>query len=200
MHSVSFIHRRSKIIELKLEHMKNTSIKKRKISINDICLIGIMVAVIEVCKLVLSFLPNVELTSFWLIMFTLFFGWKVAFVVPVFILIEGCVYGFGSWWIMYLYTWPLLVLVVWLCRKQTSPWFFSVLSGVFGLLFGLFCSLPYVVMGAWDGGIHAGLRTGFTWWVAGIPWDLVHGIANFVLMLVLYQPIYTIMQRMKKRC
>lgn len=169
-----------------------------QISIKDICLIGIMVAVIEVCKGALSFLPNIELTSFWLIMFTLFFGKKVAFVVPVFVLLEGCIYGFGSWWIMYLYTWPLLVLVVWLWRKQQSAWFWSVLSGVFGLLFGLFCSLPYAVMGAWDGGIRAGLYAGFTWWVAGIPWDLVHGISNFVLMLVLYYPIQTLMTRLKK--
>ena len=161
----------------------------------DICLIGIMVAVIEVCKATLAFLPNIELTTFWLIMFTLFFGKKVAFVVPVFILIEGCLYGFGSWWIMYLYTWPLLVLVTWIYRKQESLWFWSVLSAVFGLLFGFFCSIPYYVLGAIDGGLRGGLYAGFSWWVAGIPWDLVHGISNFVLMVVLYKPVRVIMKR-----
>ena len=177
--------------------MRNT--KKYKISIKDICLIGIMVAVIEVCKVTMTFLPNIELTTFWLILFTLFFNRKVAFVVPVFILIEGCIYGFGSWWIMYLYTWPLLVLIVWMFRKQESVWFWSILSGIFGLLFGLFCSLPYVVIGAGDGGIRAGLYAGFTWWVAGIPWDLVHGIGNFVLMLVIYKPVRSIMLRLQKK-
>lgn len=161
----------------------------------DICLIGIMVAVIEVCKATLTFLPNIELTTFWLIMFTLFFGKKVAFVVPVFILIEGCLYGFGSWWIMYLYTWPLLVLVTWIYRKQESLWFWSVLSAVFGLLFGFFCSIPYYVLGAIDGGLRGGLYAGFSWWVAGIPWDLVHGISNFVLMVVLYKPVRVIMKK-----
>lgn len=161
----------------------------------DICLIGIMVAVIEVCKATMTFLPNIELTTFWLIMFTLFFGKKVVFVVPVFILIEGCLYGFGSWWIMYLYTWPLLVLVTWIYRKQESLWFWSVLSAVFGLLFGLFCSIPYYVLGAIDGGLRGGLHAGFTWWVAGIPWDLVHGISNFVLMMVLYKPVCVIMKK-----
>lgn len=152
-------------------------------------------AVIEVCKATLTFLPNIELTTFWLIMFTLFFGKKVAFVVPVFILIEGCLYGFGSWWIMYLYTWPLLVLVTWIYRKQESLWFWSVLSAVFGLLFGFFCSIPYYVLGAIDGGLRGGLYAGFSWWVAGIPWDLVHGISNFVLMVVLYKPVRVIMKR-----
>lgn len=182
----------------KEQKMKNTDISSTKISIKDICLIGIIVAVIEVCKATMTFLPNIELTTFWLIMFTLFFGKKVAFVVPVFILLEGCIYGFGSWWIMYLYTWPLLVVVTWIFRKQQSVWFWSILSTVFGLLFGFFCSFPYFVMGAWDGGLRGGLYAGFTWWVAGIPWDLIHGVSNFVLMTVLYRPVRILLQRLNK--
>jgi len=41
-----------------------------------------------------------------------------------------------------------------------------------------------------------GLYAGFTWWVAGIPWDLVHGVANFILMLVLYRPVRMVMNRL----
>ncbi len=178
--------------------MSKTNTSPTKITIQDICLIGIMVAVIEVCKAFMTFLPNIELTTFWLIMFTLYFGKKVAFVVPVFILLEGCIYGFGSWWVMYLYTWPLLVLVVWMLRKQESIWCWSILSAVFGLLFGFFCSFPYAVMGFIDGGISSGLYAGFTWWVAGIPWDIVHGISNFVLMMVLYKPVREIMIKLQK--
>ena len=80
--------------------------KMKKITVRDITLIGMMVAVIEVCKAALSFLPNIELTTFWLILFTLYFGRKILLVIPVFILIEGCIYGFGLWWVMYLYMWP----------------------------------------------------------------------------------------------
>lgn len=173
--------------------------KMKKITVRDITLIGMMVAVIEVCKAALSFLPNIELTTFWLILFTLYFGRKILLVIPVFILIEGCIYGFGLWWVMYLYMWPLLVLLVWIFKKHGSVWFFSTLSGLFGLFFGFFCAIPYVVIGAWDGGIKNGLYAGFTWWVAGIPWDIVHGVGNFVLMLVLYHPMRRVMERMKSR-
>ena len=55
----------------------NKNNKKYKLTIRDIALIGMMVAVIEVCKAALNFLPNIELTTFWIIMFTLFFGWKI---------------------------------------------------------------------------------------------------------------------------
>lgn len=172
--------------------------KKIGLTIKEITLIGMMVAVIEVCKVALSGLPNIELTSFWMIMFTLFFGKRILFVVPVFILIEGSMYGMNLWWIMYLYTWPFLSLLTTIFRKQKSVWFWSILSGTFGLMFGFLCSFPYVVIGAVDGGLINGLYAGFTWWVAGIPWDITHCIGNFVLMFILYKPIRMAMQKCSK--
>ncbi|MCR5671619.1 MAG: hypothetical protein K6G10_11495 [Butyrivibrio sp.] len=171
--------------------------KKLSLSIKDIAQIGIMVAVIEVCKFALSGLPNIELTSFWIIMFTLFFGWKIVAVVPVFILIEGAVYGVQLWWIMYLYIWPLLVLITLLFRKNNSAVLWAIISGLFGLCFGALCSIPYFVIGLSSGGFVAGIRTAVTWWIAGIPWDFIHCGGNFVTMLVLYHPIRQAMLKVR---
>ncbi|MDE5679190.1 MAG: hypothetical protein K2I01_01990, partial [Lachnospiraceae bacterium] len=102
-----------------------------KISIQDIALIGMMTAIIEVSKLALSFLPNVELVTFWIIMFTLFLGPKTIYAILAFILIEISLYGIHTWVIMYLYMWPFLSLVVYLCLKNDSVWFYSILSGFF---------------------------------------------------------------------
>ena len=168
---------------------------KFALTIKEITLIGMMIAVIEVCKVALAGLPNIELTSFWMIMFTMFFGVRVVFVVPVFILIEGAMYGIHLWWIMYLYAWPLLALITWIFRKQKSVWFWSILSGIFGLMFGFLCSFPYVVIGTVNGGIRNGLYAGFAYWIAGIPFDITHCIGNFVLMLVLYKPIRLAMKK-----
>ncbi|MBE5842834.1 MAG: hypothetical protein E7302_01485 [Butyrivibrio sp.] len=171
---------------------------RRQFSISDIAQIGIMVAIIEVSKFALSGMPNIELTSFWLIMFTLFFGWKIVAIVPVFILIEGAFYGAHLWWIMYLYAWPLLVAVAWIFRKNTSTLLWAIISGTFGLCFGALCSIPYFVIGASSGGLATGVRSAVTWWIAGIPWDFVHCIGNFLIMLVLYQPIGHAMSWVKK--
>ena len=167
----------------------DTNDRGRSFSIKDIAQIGLMVAVIEVSKFALSGMPNIELTSFWLIMFTIFFGWKIVAVVPAFILIEGAFYGVHIWWIMYLYAWPLLVTIAWIFKKVESVWFWAIVSGLFGLCFGALCSIPYFVIGASTGGFMAGIRTAFTWWIAGIPWDFVHCAGNFILMLILYHPI-----------
>lgn len=179
----------------------------KKLTAKDIALIGMMIAVIEVSKFALAQVPNVELTTFWIIMFTLYLGNRIFYVIPAFILIEGAVYGFHLWWIMYLYAWPLLALATMAMRKKNTYFGCIILSGVFGLLFGLLCSIPYIFVGAFPsemngvagaGGVLNGLRTAFTWWVAGIPFDLIHGIANIVIMLVLYYPITKAMQMATK--
>ena len=178
---------------------RNTEKTKRSFSILDIAQIGMMVAVIEVCKLALSFLPNIELTSFWLIMFTLFFGWKIVAVVPVFILIEGTIYGIHLWWIMYLYIWPLLVFITYTFRKNDSALFWAIVSGIFGLIFGGLCSIVYFVIESAAGTFMDGVRYAFAWWIAGIPWDFIHCAGNFVIMLVLYRPISNVMNKFLPR-
>ena len=159
----------------------------------DVALVGMMVAVIEACKFVMAGLPNVELTSFWVILFALCFGRRICFVIPVFTLLEGLIYSFGLWWVMYLYAWPMLAAVVWLLRKMDSAVGWAVVSGLFGLLFGALCSIPYGVIGAVDG-LDSGLRAAFAWWIAGIPFDLAHGAGNFALMLILYRPVRRAME------
>ena len=96
-----------------------------------------------------------------------------------------------------MYIWPLLALVTHLARRNTNPLFWAILSSAFGFLFGFFCSIPYVVIGWVSGGFINGLYAGFTWWIAGIPWDIIHGIGNFVLMIVLYNPIKKTMHLIK---
>lgn len=171
---------------------------KLVLTIKDITLIGLMVAVIEVCKVALAHIPNIELTTFLVIMFSLYLGKRIYYAIPVFILIEGVMYGFGLWWIMYLYLWPSLAILTRLFRKSGSVLTFSIFSGMYGLLFGFFGAIPYIFVGAAEGGLLNGFRVAVAWWIAGIPWDLVHGIGNFVIMLVLYHPISHVMKQVRK--
>ena len=114
----------------------------RPAAAQDVAIAAIMVAMIEACKLCMQALPNIELTSFLLILFSLRFRRLTLYVVPVFTLIEGLLYGFGLWWVMYLYAWPLLTLAVRPFEQVDSAFFWAVFSGVFGLLFGLLVPPP----------------------------------------------------------
>ncbi len=161
-----------------------------KVTVKDITLIGLMIAIIEVSKVLMMNLPNIELTSFWIIMFTLYFGNKILYVIPAFILIEGAMFGVGMWWIMYLYAWPILALITWIFRKKDSVWIWAAISGIFGLMFGLLCSIPYIVL--------SGVYGAFASWIAGIPYDITHCVGNFVLMMILYHPIRNVMNKVNQ--
>lgn len=162
---------------------------EKKFGIKDIAYIGMAVALIETCKMALAFLPNIELTSFWLVMFTLLMGWKAFIIVPIFIAIEASLYGPHVWVIMYLYVWPILVLLTHLFRKNTNVLFWALLSGFFGLFFGALCTPAQVIFFTKPDTFDTAVKAGFAWWVAGIPYDVAHAVGNFTLMLVLYTPI-----------
>ena len=170
----------------------------RRTIAQDVATAGMMIAVIEALKLAMQGLPNIEMTSFLLILFTLHFGHLTLLTVPALILIEGMLYGFGLWWVMYLYAWSALTLIAHFFRKNNSAFFWAVISGVYGLSFGFLCSFPYFFIGASAGGAAMGLNQMFAWWVAGIPYDLLHGAGNFALMLALYKPVSSLLRRIPK--
>ncbi len=151
---------------------------------------GLLAALLYALQIAMAPLPNIEPVSFLIIIYTLFFPTLAPYILAVFIVLEGFTFGFGIWWVNYLYIWPLLALATHLCRKQDSALFWGILSGAFGLLFGALCAIPYFFVGGWV--------MGCAYWVSGIPFDITHCIGNFVLMTLLYRPIALCFARLKK--
>lgn len=148
---------------------------------------ALLAALLFIAQVCFAWLPNIELVSLLLILYTMVYKRQVWLMLYVFILLEGLVYGFGIWWISYLYVWPILPAGVFLLkrREQPSTLGLAIWSGCFGMLFGLFCSVSYLFMG--------GPGAAFAWWVSGIPFDILHGIGNFLAVLLLYKPLYRIL-------
>ena len=155
--------------------------------------IGLMAAILEVSKTALALVPNVELVSLEIILFTLYLGAPALIAVFAFVGAECLVWGLGLWSITYLYIWPILVALTLLSkRKENTPGellYFSILSGVYGLFFGALCSIPFLFIG--------GIKSAFGMWIAGIPYDLIHCIGNFFICLILYKPLHGVMERLK---
>ena len=102
----------------------------------SIVLIGMMSSLLFVGQVALAFLPNVEIVSLLIILYTLIFKKKTIFIIYVFVLLEGLMYGFGVWWFGYLYIWTILYFITMLLNKMTSPFYWSLTSAAFGLSFG----------------------------------------------------------------
>ena len=161
------------------------------LAVRRIVYIAVMTAIMEAAKIALNPVPNVELITLLVIVFTKQFGWKMTLpAVLIFAFIECTYWGFGTWSIVYFYMWPLLVLLTHLNRNAESIWNYTVLSAAFGLTFGAFCSVVTL--------IAAGLKAAFAWWIAGIPYDLVHGISNFIICLLLFKPLNNALEALKR--
>ena len=164
---------------------------KEKISAYDIAAVAIMSALLEAVKWALNAIPNVELVSFLLVVFTLRFGIRKTIIASwIFTAIEIMIWGLQLWVVFYIYTWPVLIICVYLFRKHDSALLFAVISGLFGLCFGALSALVYLLMGD--------PAMAFSWWLSGLSFDAVHGAGNFCIALVLYRPAMNALKRVPR--
>lgn len=163
----------------------------------DIATLSLMTALMIVAKAALAFLPNIELTTFLIIMLTLRFGKKAVFTIPVYVLLENLIFGFNVMWsIAYMYIWYLPFFLALAMRKHKNALSLAIMSGFFGLSFGFLCSFPLLFISF--GGYGTGIGAMVSYWVAGIPFDVTHAVGNFTIMLVLYKPTSDILEKIVK--
>ncbi len=155
----------------------------------SMCVMAMMGVLLTAGKEVMAFLPNFEPVTLLIVLFTLSFGPVAMGAVCAFLLLEGLLYGFGSWWVMYLYIWPLLAALTWAFRRMDKAWQWAVFAGLYGLCFGTLCSLTYLPVG--------GVRMMFAWIISGLPFDFMHAGGNFLLMLLLYRPLKGALDRLR---
>ena len=152
---------------------------------------GFLSAILLIGQVGMSYLPNIEIVSLLIYTYTQVYRKKVFFIIYVFVFLEGCIYGFGLWWFGYLYIWSVLALIVlWNGRQQTSVIMTAVILGAYGLSFGMLYALPYFIAGGW--------AAGFSYWVSGIPFDLLHCAGNVAVSLICYRPLRTLLGKLKR--
>ena len=160
-----------------------------RISLRETVAYAILGAALVAVQVALAFLPNIELVSLLIIAYACVFNWRALFPVFVFVLTEGLIYGFGLWFINYLYVWPLLLCAALFLKRGTngnSRLPFSLLSAFFGLFFGALCALPYFLIG--------GPASALAYWISGIPFDIVHALGNGATAFLLFLPLCRILK------
>ena len=151
--------------------------------------LGLAAAILIAVQVAMSPLPNIELVTLLVILYTLHFGCNALYIIYVFAAVEGLIWGFHIWWIIYLYIWTILFFAARLFKGSRSPLFWAVVGAIFGLLFGTLCSIPYFVLG--------GVAGGLAYIIAGIRFDLTHCAGNFTLILVLFKPLDLVFSKIK---
>ena len=154
-------------------------------------LFAILGAMTFAAKYVMSFLPNIEPSSLMVMLFAVVFGKKWVYPTYLYVAMEVLFYGINLWTINYLYIWAVLAVAALLLKDMKSSLGWAMVSGIFGLLFGVLCGIVDVFIG--------GFSYAVTKWVSGIPFDIAHCIGNFFIALVMFCPLRKLLEQQYRK-
>ncbi len=151
--------------------------------IRKIAFVAVMSGLTFAAQILLAGIPNIEIVSVLLLICALSLRLGTSLLICyIFVLLEGLYWGFADWVIGYLYIWPLYVVVIYVIKRWLkTPLRAAFINGLFGLIFGGLFSLQYLVF--------FGPHFALSYWISGLSFDVIHGIGNFILMLVLFEPL-----------
>lgn len=162
----------------------------KKLSVQQIALFGVLGALTFGAKFVMSMLPNIEPVSLMVMVYAVVMGRKALYPIYIYVILEILVYGLGTWNFNYLYIWTILWLLALCFKNMQHPLAWAMLSGTFGLFFGLLCTPVDVFIG--------GVPYAFAKWISGLSFDLLHCAGNFVMALLLFVPMRTLLTKLYK--
>ena len=141
-------------------------------------------------------LPNIHIVGALVMIYTLIFRFRALVPLYIYVFLNGIYMGFSPWWVPYLYVWTLLWgLTMLLPRKMPKVAkciAYPAVCSVFGFLFGtLFAPGQALMFGlSW--------KEMLAWIVAGIPFDIIHGISNLFAGMLIF-PLSELLLKLTKK-
>lgn len=149
-----------------------------KLRVKEIAVFGMLGALMYASKVLMEVLPNVHLLGMFTVAFTVVYRKKALYPIYVYVFLNGLFAGFATWWIPYLYIWTILWGVVMLLPRNIPPKYqpivYMLVCSAHGFLFGTLYAPAQALLFGLD------LRGMIAWIIAGLPWDCVHGVSNFI--------------------
>lgn len=163
-----------------------------KLKIKEITIFAVLGAIIFVSKLIMEVFPNIHLVGMLIVAITVVFRAKALYIIYVFVFLNGLFSGFPLWWIPYLYIWTVLWAFVMLIPKKTPkkalPIIYMSVAALHGFLFGiLYAPAQAIIFGL-------NFKSTIAWIVSGFPFDLIHGVSNFICGILIC-PVIAVLKR-----
>lgn len=157
----------------------------------ELAVLGLLGGIMFAAKMAMAWLPNIEPVSLLVMVLAVVLGRRALYPIYVYVGLECCVWGIHLWSVGYLYAWLVLYGAARRLRAMDSALGWAVLSGAFGLCFGLLCAPAYLLSGGW--------AFALSWWLSGIPWDAAHCAGNFALALALFPTLRGLLEKLARR-
>lgn len=165
-----------------------------KLTVREIVIFSMLGSIMYASKIIMEFIPNVHLLGMFTMTYTLVYRKKALYPIYIYILLNGLFAGFATWWLPYLYIWTVLWGATMLLPKnipsKLRPFVYMVVCALHGFLFGtLYAPAQALLFGLNFHGMIA-------WIIAGLPWDMIHGISNFCCGILIV-PLVALLRRLE---
>lgn len=166
-----------------------------KLTVRELTIFSMLGAVMYASKMIMEFAPNIHLLGVFTIAFTVVYRKKALYPIYIYVFLNGMFAGFNMWWIPYLYLWTVLWGITMLLPKNmpkaVAPIVYMVVCALHGFAYGtLYAPAQALMFGLNFDGMIA-------WIIAGLPFDMIHGISNFFCGILIV-PIITVLRLAEK--
>ena len=166
-----------------------------KLKVREIAVFSMLGAMMFASKLLMDVLPNIHLIGTFIVAITVVYRKKALYPLYIFILITGLLNGFATWWLPYLYIWTVLWGAVMLLPKnipsKIKPFLYAGVCALHGFLYGILYAPAQALL------FGLSLEGMLTWIAAGLPFDVTHGISNFICGMLIC-PLVAVLKRAEK--
>ncbi|MBE5817765.1 MAG: hypothetical protein E7312_01770 [Clostridiales bacterium] len=147
-------------------------------------------------KIITEALPNIHLLGMLIMAYTVALRKKALVPIYVYVMLNGIYAGFAMWWLPYLYIWTLLWGMTMLLPRnipQKAAYFvYPVVCALHGFLFGVLYAPGQALMYGFN------FEQTLAWIASGIPFDIIHGISNFVMGFLVFPLAKTLTRLMRQ--
>lgn len=135
-------------------------------------------------KVITEALPNIHLLGMLVMAYTVVLRKKALIPIYVYVMLNGIYAGFAMWWLPYLYIWTLLWGITMLLPRQmpqkVAYFVYPAVCALHGFMFGILYAPGQALMYGFD------FEQTLAWIASGIPFDIIHGISNFVMGFLVF--------------
>ena len=168
----------------------------KKLRVFELVLFPMLGTLMFCSKIIMEALPNIHLLGMLTMTYTLVFRKKALIPIYIYVMLNGLFAGFSMWWVPYLYIWTILWGLTMLLPKRMPKKLcmvvYPLLCAVHGFAYGTLYAPAQALMWGLD------FQGTIAWIVAGIPFDLIHGVSNFAVGLLIL-PLSELLQRLMER-
>lgn len=155
-----------------------------KLSLFEMTLFSMFSALMFISKIMMEFLPNIHLLGMFTVLLTVVYRKKALVPIYIYVFLNGVYSGFNMWWVPYLYIWTVLWGVTMLLPQNMSKTakmiVYPTVCALHGLCFGVLYAPAQALM------FSLSFKQTVAWVVAGLPFDLLHGLGNLLSGLLIY--------------